>query len=139
MHKGKLSKLQQRWLSFVPGSDKRKQGVTTSLVLETRVQKRENNSGAYVCLVPSHFGTFLTVGAMVQVHSQFGCLDMSVNLPFPVVDQGGRTDDQGAFRNDNAGVWMTTNKQINHNLHTLNTQHKISPPEFRKKKKKKNR
>lgn len=52
----------------------------------------------------SHFGTPLAVGAVVKVHSQLGCLDMSVDLPFPVVDQRGRTDDQSAFRNHEAGV-----------------------------------
>lgn len=68
------------------------------------VQKRQNKSGVYVCMVPSHSGTFLAVGAVVQVHSQLACLDMSVNLSLPVVDQRGRTDDQGAFRNHQARV-----------------------------------
>lgn len=55
-------------------------------------------------MVLSHFGTFLAVGAVVKVHGQPGCLDMSVDLPFPVVDQGGGTDDQSAFRKHEAGV-----------------------------------
>lgn len=66
-----------------------------------------------VCLsmVLSHFSTFLAVGPVVQVHVQLSCLDVSVDLPLPVMDQGGRTDDQSAVRNHESGVWMV-NKQI---------------------------
>lgn len=52
----------------------------------------------------SHSGTSLATGAVVKVHAQPGSLNMSVNLPFPVVNQGGRTDDQSAHRNDEGGV-----------------------------------
>lgn len=55
-------------------------------------------------MILSHFGALLTVRAMIEVHRQPACLDMSVDLPFPVVDQRGGTDDQSSFRNHEAGV-----------------------------------
>lgn len=64
-------------------------------------------------MVLSHFGTSLAVGAVVQVHCQPAWLHMSVDLPLPVVDQRGRTDDQSAFRNHQAGV---CNKQAHQNF-----------------------
>lgn len=57
-----------------------------------------------VCMALSHSGTSLATGAVVKVHAQPGSLNMSVNLPFPVVNQGGRTDDQSALRNHEGGV-----------------------------------
>ena len=78
-----------------------------------------------LCMIGSHFGTSLTVGAVVQIHRQLARLDVSFYLVLPVVNQRGGTDDQSAFRNHNPGIWMV-NKQTNQNLQTLNTQYKIN-------------
>ena len=52
-----------------------------------------------------HSGAFLSVGTVVQIHSQLPFLDMSFNFFLPVMNQRSRTDDQSAFRRNNAGVW----------------------------------
>lgn len=49
-----------------------------------------------LCIFLSHSGTPVTVGAVVKVHSQPGCLDVSVDLHLPVMDEGGGTDDESA-------------------------------------------
>lgn len=81
-------------------------------------------------MVLSHFSTFLAVGPVVQVHVQLSCLDVSVDLPLPVMDQGGRTDDQSAVRNHESGVWMVNKQIIKKTWHSTS----ISPPEFRQNK-----
>lgn len=53
----------------------------------------------------SHSGVPLPVGSVVKTHSELGSLDVSVDLPLPVMDQRGRADDQSALRNHHAGVW----------------------------------
>lgn len=62
-------------------------------------------------MVFSQFGAFLAVGTVVQVDCQLSCLHMSLYLLLPVVDQGGRADDQSSFRDHKAGVWMMNKKQ----------------------------
>ena len=105
------------------------------------VQNRENNgsngSGTVhgrnsVCvwkwnlrMIGSHFGTSFSVGAVIQIHRQLARLDVSLYLLLPMVNQRGGTDDQSAFGNHNAGIWMVS-KQTNHNLQALNAQHKIN-------------
>ena len=54
--------------------------------------------------VPSRFGALLSVGAVVQAHTQPAGFDMSLYLLLPVVNQGGRADDQSSFGNYKAGV-----------------------------------
>lgn len=107
----------------------------TIYITRDRVQSRQNNSSNgsgtihstnsvctwkwNLCMIASHFGTFLSVGAVVQIHRQFACLDVSFYLLLPVVNERGGTDDQSAFRSHHTGIWMV-NKQTNQNLQTLN-------------------
>lgn len=77
--------------------------------LKTRVSGSEQDEQTLtertnIWLILSRFGSFLTVGTVVKAHAQLGRLHVSVNLSLPVVDQGGRTDDQSTFRSHEGGI-----------------------------------